>query len=168
MVGSLEGPALERVTFTRDENANLAWAIEGEVETAYGRARGRRQEWSPPASRPPRGDAWAHRLESPVPPHWIPLVPERPNPASAEILLRRGRLLAWGDDALAGPRGRLLVPEQPLWIDEAAIPASGLEVTRHWQRARGPDGAVYLWLGRRKRPGRPNRGSGLEFDALER
>ena len=50
----------------------------------------------------------------------------------------------------------------------AAIPASGLEVTRHWQRARGPDGAVYLWLGRRKRPGRPNRGSGLEFDALER
>ncbi|MCA9552350.1 MAG: hypothetical protein KC933_20110, partial [Myxococcales bacterium] len=117
---------------------------------------------------PPRGDAWAHRLESPVPPHWIPLVPERPNPASAEIQLRRGRLLAWGDDALAGPRGRLLVPEQPLWIDEAAIPASGLEVTRHWQRARGPDGAVYLWLGRRKRPGRPNRGSGLEFDALER
>jgi hypothetical protein len=30
------------------------------------------------------------------------------------------------------------------------------------------DGRVHLWVARRKRPGRGDRGSGLEFDAIKR
>jgi hypothetical protein len=56
---------------------------------------------------------WRYRLQTPVPPYWIPLVPERPDPGSAAVLLRRARM-------------------------------------------------------RRKRPGRGERGSGLQYDKVLR
>jgi hypothetical protein len=79
-------------------------------------------------------------------------------------------MLAWDeiDPLLAGARGRILVPERALRLYEEEIPSAGIEVTRGWQLARGSDGRVCLWMARRKRPGRGERGSGLEFDALER
>ncbi len=170
------GPPLESVSFVRDEEANLAWAIEERLETATGTSLRRRlMSAQSPAPDPPTGgadaEAWRYRLQSPVPPYWIPLVAERPDPASEQILLRRARMLAWEElenPNSAGPKGRVLAPERPLWIHEEEIPATGAQVTRRWQLARGADGRPHLWMARRKRPGRGERGSGLGYDTMDR
>ena len=168
------GPPLESVSFVRDEEANLVWAIEERLETATGGSVRRRlmaDAAAAPAAASPDG-AWRYRLQSPVPPYWIPFVPEPFGPeGSAQIRLRRARLLAWeelDDPAVAGPKGRVLAPAGPLRVREEEIPATGAQVTRRWQLARGADGRPHLWMARRKRPGRGERGSGLGFDAVDR
>ncbi len=171
------GPPLESVSFVRDEEANLAWAIEERLETASGKSVRRRlmtglsDEPGPAGEAAPADeDAWRYRLQSPVPPYWIPLVPERPDPDSAQVRLRRARMLAWeelDDPTVAGPKGRLLAPDRPLWLHEEEIPQSGAQVTRRWQLARGADGRPHLWMARRKRPGRGERGSGLGYDSMD-
>jgi hypothetical protein len=173
------GPPLESVTFVRDEEANLAWAIEERLETAAGGSVRRRLSSSiaPVATAEPEpaaggdDDAWGYRLQSPVPPYWIPFVPERIDPESASVKLRRARMLAWeelDDPDSAGAKGRLLAPERPLRLHEEEIPSTGAQVTRRWQLARGGDGRPHLWMARRKRPGRGERGSGLGYDAIDR
>ena len=171
------GPPLESVSFVRDEEANLAWAIEERLETATGGSIRRRlmegMAAEPPAPGVARAadDAWRYRLQSPVPPYWIPLVPERVDPASAQVRLRRARMLAWeelDDPRVAGPKGRVLAPERAFALHEEEIPATGAQVTRRWQLARGADGRPHLWMARRKRPGRGERGSGLGYDVMER
>ena len=170
------GPPLESVTFVRDEEANLAWAIEERLETATGGSV-RRRLTSAGAPENAVGqaetdeDAWGYRLQSPVPPWWVPFVPERPDEKSASVKLRRARMLAWeelDDPSTAGPKGRLLAPDRPLRLHEEEIPTTGAQVTRRWQLARGGDGRPHLWMARRKRPGRGERGSGLGYDMIDR
>ena len=176
------GPPLESVSFVRDEEANLVWAVEERLETATGGSvRRRLMSGLAPADEPEPAEpepaavaddgAWGYRLQSPVPPYWIPFVPERTDPGSAQVKLRRGRMLAWEeleDPSVAGAKGRVLAPDRPLRLHEEEIPATGAQVTRRWQLARGADGRPHLWMARRKRPGRGERGSGLEYDAIDR
>jgi len=166
------GVPREVVGFVRDEVANLVWGIEERIETPSGGSRARRLDAPPPSARAPDEEGtWAYRLQRPVPPHWVPFVSERPDPQSAEMVLRRARLLAWDelpDPQVAGARGALLQPDAPLALEEHAIPRGGLRVERHWQIARGPDGRLHAWLARRSRPGTAERGSGLRYDGLER
>ena len=104
---SLDSRPVERVSFVRDEAANLAWAIEELIETPTGRPLRRRLQAGlldrPTA--PASGDAWRYRLQTPVPPFWIPLVPEPIATGSSQIRLRRGRMLAWRDLESRGDRG---------------------------------------------------------------
>jgi hypothetical protein len=51
------------------------------------------------------------------------------------------------------PLGRILDASRPLRVHEEAIPDSGIRVDRRYQRARGADGRVHLWVGRRVRAG---------------
>lgn len=55
-----------------------------------------------------------------------------------------------------------------LRIYEEEVARGGVQVLRHWKRARGADGRTVVWMARRKRPGRGDRGSGLEFDTILR
>ena len=57
--------------------------------------------------------------------------------------------------------------ERPLYVREEAVPQGGLQLTRRWQRSRGSDGRVHLWMARQKRPGRGDRASGLQFDRID-
>ena len=194
LADSQGGRPLESVSFVRDEAANLAWAVEQRVETATGGTVRRRLQWAlaegagteasadaadaeaeladaEPGPADAEDPPWRYRLQSPVPPHWIPLVPERPAEGSPEVVLRRGRMLAWDEldeQALVGAQGRLLTPERPFRLHEEEIPRTGVEVTRAWQLARGADGRLHAWMARRKRPGRGERGSGLRHDTTER
>jgi hypothetical protein len=178
VAGGQDGRPLESVSFVRDEVANLAWAIEERVEAATGEPLRRRLTTAlangADDDAAPSADSyapWPYRLQSAVPPYWIPLLPERVSEASAQVMLRRGRMQSWEelpDPRLAGPQGRVLAPDRPLRLHEEEIPATGVEVTRHWQLARGPDGRLHAWLGRRRRPGRGERGSGLRNDAISR
>jgi hypothetical protein len=79
-------------------------------------------------------------------------------------------MLAWDDldPAAVGPKGRILAPDRPLRLYEEEVPNGGVVVTRAWQSARGADGRVMVWMARRKRLGRGDRGSGLKFDPMKR
>ncbi len=171
------GKAVERVTLVRDEQANLGWAIEQVIELPTGEPLRRRQQWRRPG-RPARdaGPAdtdrdgavpWRYRLQTPVPPWWIPLSPEQTG-NGAEVRLRRSRLQSWDqlDQALIGAKGRLVGMARALRIFEEEVPEGGVQVTRRWQRARGYDGRAVVWMARMKRPGRGDRASNLSSTSL--
>ena len=152
-----EGPPLERVDFIRDQVANLAWAIERRAVVASGRPADRDATAVRPADPAAPGDAWTYDAYTPVPENWIPFVPVRlGDGASAQVLLRRARVAVpppgLSEQSLL-PLGKLLDASRPLRIREEAIPDSGIRVDRRYQRARGADGRVHLWIGRRVRTG---------------
>lgn len=192
LVGSLHGEDVERVTLFRDEAANLAWAIEEQIELPSGRPLRRRLQWAlasgrsesapdepapdePAPSEPADADpSWLWRLQSEVPPHWIPLIPEA-IAGTEQVQLRRARMLAWDQlpdplRGLAGAQGMLLnpPPARALRLHEEELPRGGLELARHWQRARSSEGRVITWMAKRKRSGTGERGSGLRFDTITR
>ncbi len=116
LADSQHGKPVEHVTLVRDEQANLGWAIEHPVELPTGGALKRRpQGRGAPAAEPharvrEEGEPpWRYRLQSPVPPWWIPLVPERTG-QGADMRLRRARMGSWDelDPAVVGAKGRLV------------------------------------------------------------
>lgn len=159
-----EGEPREEVLLLRDEAANLGWAVERVIESAAGRRVQRGAEANAVPARPspaPAAGAWRYDLASAVPPHFVPLVPVRVAGSTA-IRLQRGRLAIAG--GTAGARGLLLDPARRLLLHEEEVPTSGVRVTRSYQLARGADGAVHLWCGRRKSPGARLQGPGLVHD----
>jgi hypothetical protein len=70
------------------------------------------------------------------------------------------------------PRGAILRSgldedqPQPYFMHEEEVSKAGIEVTRTYQRVRWWDGQIYIWLGRRKKTGRGQGSSGLEFDRI--
>jgi hypothetical protein len=150
---SEEGPPLERVDMLRDQVANLAWAIERRARAASGRPFDR-DAAAAPIDAAPTGEDWAYVAYTPVPEHWLPLVPVRN--AGAEVHLRRGRVALpppGVPEERLRPMSRLLDASAPMRIQEDAIPDAGLRIDRRYQRARGADGRIHLWVGRRVRTG---------------
>ncbi len=169
VAGRTESRPIEQVALLRDEAANLGWAAELRVESAAGRTVDRaalaRAALVPPPG--PVGNAWRYRLATPVPDHFVPLVPVRT--AEGGLSLRRGRLATGvdgGEVATSGAIGTILEPDGPLAIHDEEIPSTGAIVTRTWQMARTGGGGVVLWVGRRKSAGRPRRAPGLGFDEV--
>ena len=155
------GRPVEEVLFLRDEVANLGWAVERVIEGPSGRRVLRDREPPAGADLQPT-EAWAYRLSSPVPAHYVPLVPVTLD--GEAIRLQRGRLAtATGS---TGARGLILAPDRRLLLHEEEIPANGIRVTRAYELARSPDGGVHLWMSRRKRPGGTPRAPGLRHDLL--
>ena len=113
---------------------------------------------------------WAYHLESRVPPpFWIPFLPERIGPGSAQVRLRRARMEQWqsSDAAAPGAHGVVLDPRRPCWIREEEVPRSGIRVDRRWRYARGDDGVGHLWLQLEKAPGSGERSSGVRWDVID-
>ncbi|WP_406723872.1 hypothetical protein WJ438_03220 [Streptomyces sp. GD-15H] len=164
----LDGEPLEEVLFARDEGANQAWAVEHTVTDAVGAPLDRTRSPQPPADPGPfTKDALGYRLMSPVPEHWVPLLPVEVRPGA--VRLRRGHLtrpLPDGTREPVPPLGRLLNPGGTLDVHQEEVPREGAIVIRAWQYTRGADGRPYLWVGRRKRTGRGESSSGLRFDEL--
>jgi hypothetical protein len=187
VLGDLTGAPLERVTLVRDEGANLMWGIERLVEGPAGRSLDRATLASggaagsasaptsssaeaPVAPLSYADQAWNYRLESKVPPpFWIPFLPERIGPGTAEVRLRRARMQQWeaSDVATPGPHGVVLDARRPCWIREEEVPRSGIRVDRRWRYARGDDGVGHVWLQLEKTPGRGERSSGVRWDVIE-
>jgi hypothetical protein len=176
LAAGLRGRDLEEVLLLRDETANLAWAVERRVEGQSGvpvdRAQAAYEGREAAAAQPqPAGD-FAYRLATPVPEHWLPLLPERAQPQDPSIGLRLGaqpRTLPDGTTEPIRPLGRLLAPRPggDLVLREEEVPRAGARVTRAYQLARWVDGSTFLWLGRRKGAGRGEGSSGLRFDAMQ-
>ncbi|MFI6272796.1 hypothetical protein [Micromonospora zamorensis] len=156
----LDGEPLEEVHFLRDEQANLAWAIETLVPRLLG------------GSRPPAVPANAERPASATETswtlspvslarNWFPLVPV----ADAIGRLAVGVLWTARD---ARPAGRVLselLPSKQLHDNE--VPSEGVQVTRSWQSARATDGSLHLWIGRAKTPRQTDLAPDLRFDVVD-
>lgn len=174
LVGSLESDPVEEVALRRDEMANLAWGVERLVEGADGRPLDRTEVTRLPDAddpgepqTPPQTDGLPrYTLSGDVPPYWYPLVPERVSPHSAEIRLRRGRLLGADESAVPGPLGRILSPGEPLALREEEVPRAGARVRRRYQLARWTDGSTHLWSTHERTTGTSEESSGLEFDTV--
>lgn len=165
------GRPLDDVSFARDEAANLAWAVERRVEGTYGRgidpvaaAVGARV--SPHPQSETSDGTWTFRLGGEIPDHWVPLLPVRID-GGVQVGLQRGRV-PLPDGTSRGALSSVLEPDQRLVIEESEIPAAGLRVVRRFQSARTRSGALRVWLGRQKGPGRPAADSGYTTDQLLR
>jgi hypothetical protein len=171
--------AVEELFLSRDEMANVAWAIEKTVESSVGQPLDR-YERATERDRPelagdvgevaePR-DLAAYRLATDHPEHWYPLVPT-PMPGepltSGQVILQLGRLIDADPGDMPPPIGRLLTEQTPLLVHEEEVPAAGAVVERRYELARWTDGSTYLWSGRRKRTGSRPSSSGLRFDYLD-
>jgi hypothetical protein len=155
----LLGDPVEDLRLARDEQANLAWAIERVVPDARGDAT---TVDGGPVVADPRAVAPAVRayvVQTPVPAGWTPLVP-RPS-ANGVLELDRGTLAA---DPAAEPAGRLAL--EIVALREEALPREGLTVRRRWHVARWVDGSLHSWVGREVLPGAGEPESGLAFDRL--
>jgi hypothetical protein len=163
----LIGAVVEQVTLSRDEQANIGWAIEQIVESPL-QVGVLLSDARPPD---PLGDpdvAPDYRLAHEPPPNWIPLLPVRTG-AGAQVMLARGSVL----DVTGGRRvvrsttgllaggadGALLIPEEE-------VPDDGLVVQRHYQAARWTDGTLHVWAAHRTRPAGQLPSAGLRFDTL--
>ncbi len=167
----IEGSPVEEVVFARDEMANLAWAVERVVQSATGapRMRGGEAPDSDPSPGAPVEGALVYSLVTPVPAHWIPLVPVPLVPGSDAIRFRRGQIPRFTADGDRRPQvraaGQLLEPDTDrVYFREEEIPRSGLTVTRTPVATRGRDGTVHCWAGRRVHVARGEGSSGLAFD----
>lgn len=168
--GALESGAIEQVRLARDELANVAWAIEQRVEDAAGRPLERYDAWAARPPEPPRpvGSPPRYRVETEVPDHWLPLVPEQlANQQSVRLRLVPLVRERAGTPTAVMALGALLAAGDALWLHEEEIPRSGATVSRSVQRARWHDGSVHTWTARRKGSGLGESSSGLRFDAVE-
>jgi hypothetical protein len=170
---------LEEVKFIRDEVANLAWAIEHATESEIGEAwPGHERDLAVKAAAPadvagPDDDVTAplrYQLQTPVPEHWIPLVPVVVDEARAEIALEPGSLVrsVGGTYEPIVPLGRILQPSSlsgaPYRIREEEVPDVSVRVRRVICRSRWIDGSTHLWVARLKSVGEGPGRSGIAFD----
>jgi hypothetical protein len=171
----LEGAPIEEVLFLRDEQANIAWAVERKltspleqaVDASTDATNGAAAEPGPAADGGD-SDAPLYRLASDVPPHWIPLLPVRSNPNGAEISLARAAILDVNGDrrTVRSVAALLGDPDEPMLIPEEEVPREGAVVRRSFQAARDADGRLHVWLTHRKSVGRGEGSSHLRFDNL--
>ncbi|MFG2577023.1 hypothetical protein [Streptomyces sp. NPDC048481] len=158
------GRPAERVALSRDELANLAWAVQHHYTDGRGEQVDRRdREPAGPAAEPlAAGDPPAYALQTDVPGYWYPLVPEAVR--TARIRFRLADLAGPGPGPRPGPEGRLLTPG--LWVHEEEVPREGVQVTRRPVLARWADGSWHGWVRREKSPGTGESSSGLAFDTV--
>jgi hypothetical protein len=169
-VQTLEGPVLEEVLLMRDELANVGWAVERRLESPLEIGLETPQDLSPLAeAQPEPRDVPVYRLATPVPAHWIPLLPVRLESGSPEVRLARGAVLALdGEPHVVSARAQILeVGDGQLLIHEEEVPREGLVVRRMYQAARWHDGRLFVWAGNRVSVGRGEASRGLAFDSLE-
>ncbi|MFK0124283.1 hypothetical protein ACIQSP_13290 [Streptomyces nigra] len=164
--GGLEGPAVESVVLLRDEQANLAWAVEETVADRAGERIDRHERWTtavPPRPALEPGAAPRYLVATEVPEHWYPLVPQ----VLADMESIRFRLtgLVRDESLPQSPLGRLLGETD--WLFEEELPRSGVRVERSDQYTRWQDGTPHSWTTRRKASGSGGGASGLRFDILD-
>ena len=183
-----EGAPIETVTLTRDEMANMVFAIEETIPGEIGAGTGgdeaaaaltrylRANEPADNSSPIDTGARIRYVAGTTVPENWIPFLPVQVSAVSGDIRLQRGRMariIRGAPSSTVAPRGDILrvgldsTPQQAYFIEEEEVPAGGTKVVRAFQRARWYDGRVYVWVGRQKTRGRGDSDSGLQFDQVQ-
>jgi hypothetical protein len=170
IVGLVCSPAIEAVTFVRDEVNDIGWAVEHTVTGADARPFDRfpAELTGVTPSAPSAADdssALSYVLESDVPAYCFPLTPDVGGAAKFDLtVLKRVSRDGTADDVppLGAVLGQITSAGIPIW--QAAVPAEGLSVERHWCMTRGFDGSVLLWIGRNRKLGATAPSVVLSFD----
>jgi len=173
MAGGLQGEPRERVEFGRDEVANLALAVEVTTQSKLGLPEDRqlayrRKVQSQQAQSTPTATTEGELiflLANEVPDFWIPFVPEADDD-NQSVAFRRGSFLDPATDKRVRARGRLLVPEKKLVMEEEEISRVGMSIQRRTRIARWTGGETKLWHGRKRDSGRGQHVSNLRFDSV--
>jgi hypothetical protein len=160
---SLHSEPVEEILLSRDEMADLAWALERVVPGPSGRPVDRHELWqrSRPDPEPtpgvPHDPALSYELATALPPYWLPLL-NQPGSAGTNrsVLLRL--------EAISPPIGTLLQPGFTLY--EESLPRAGVRLLRHRKRTRSVDGRVHVWTARQSGAGTGESASALRFDDL--
>lgn len=183
-----ESSPIEKVVLARDEMSNMVWGVEEMIPGILGRGvngfeAGKAlsnyfstNELETPQTRTPNAAKIQYVLGTSVPENWIPFIPARKPGSNREIRLQRARMPRLTDainDSVIEPRGQILRvnldnggPNTTYFVHEEEVPRAGVIVTRQFQRARGANGEVFTWIGRRKETGRGEGASGLMFDQV--
>lgn len=172
----LQSEAIEEVALSRDEMANVVWAIERSVTGDHGRPIDQYREAQVAlalgASQHIDGDIddaeLIYRLASYVPENWHPLVPVQADPGTPGVieLELRGirRLEPGGASSVVAPRSSILNAADPMVIEEEEIDRTGVVAKRGWELCRWLDGRYWLWNAHHIESGRGEASSGLSFD----
>lgn len=144
----------EEVLLTRDEMADLAWAIELRVTGPTGAVVERREvEYArQPTPQPAVENPLRYRLATTVPQSWLPLLPT----AGGTLDL----------SPQARPAGRLIGDTPKFSLEAIELPRTGRRVTLMPRRARAADGTVLTWLAWQATSSRGESLSGLRYDEL--
>lgn len=183
-----EGQPLEEFALLRDEMANMVWGVETRIPSPSGGSINGRQAafetrrffegLAGVNPEPPETYKVNIRYEvmNSVLENWIPFVPVHKEGSNQAIHLQRSSMLRFieGDPKAPKikPRTDLLregldkKPVEVYFIEEEEVPRSGLYVSQSFQRTRWYSGKVFTWLGVRKRTGRGEGSSGLQFDQV--
>lgn len=182
---SYESNPIEKVVLARDEISNLVWGVEEttpgllgtgvngfEAGKALSNFFATRESQTPP-DREPNEAKIRYVLGSTVPENWIPFIATHEPGSNRQVRLQRAampRVTDAIDESVIRPRGRILRVglnnNSSYFVHEEEVPRAGAIVTRKFQRARGPNGEVFTWIGRRKETGRGEGASGLAFDQI--
>jgi hypothetical protein len=173
VINSLMSDPLEQVNFLRDEMANMVWGVENTVPSAAGKGISGDEMAlktdDDPGDAGVGGEEAAPRplvryvLGTTVPENWCPFIPVHMEGSDSEIQFQRAKL-----PGITKPRGVLLNEKAaPYYVAEHIIKREGLLALRHFEFARAPLGASYLWIGRRTETGKGEGWSNLKFDQVE-
>lgn len=189
---SQESAPVEEITLLRDEVANMVWGVEKTISLVNGMSKPGAEAAveianfykkipkplgvESPSSLERRAQI-RYQVTPTVPEHWIPFIPVHVEGETREIQLQRAALprILEGDlprPKIHPPRTMLLhegldsVPPRPYFLHEEEVPLAGIRLTQSFQRTRGRNGRVLVWLGVRKHVGRGVGSSGLAFDQL--
>jgi hypothetical protein len=174
----LEGPAVEEVTFLRDEMANMVWAVETRIPDGLGGGRdgaeaARRLTAALGTRAPAVAPGLRYQLSTTVPENWLPFLPVHVPLNTHAIRLQRGwmpRLIPPGrvrpitSILSSGIQGDVQV--SPYFVNEEEVPRAGLRIRTSMARARWHGGSTVVWNSRRVFAGRGEGASGLRFDLL--
>lgn len=186
LINVMESKPIEKVTFFRDEMANMVWAVEQILPNGMGEPVSGYELYNEKIARIETKEAAKssestnkqkelyqikYRLQSTIPDNWIPFIPKLKDNEPESICLERAAMLReenTGELLPIPPKGKILTPlnKDPYRIMEEEIRRTGVTITRTVQRARWIDGKTHIWVGRRKRPGRGEGYSSLKFDLL--
>lgn len=178
---SLSGAVLDRVLFAVDEDTDLAWAVELQVDGERllpdaESLKARAQVEALGASGP--GHSYDYLPSTNLPPYWHPYrIEARPDgrlyvQGLVEDLNDPARLAGQPPRLRDGPRSTLIggTPDSRLGLGHqlrpTALPNQGLALERRYLLGRTTDGQPLLWVQRGRRPLVAGPASWLRFDVL--
>jgi len=187
VASNMESEPLEKVSFIRDEMANMVWGVEAIVPNELGGGMDGREassafkEFLEPYAEPTNTTPVSNtakimfRLGTAMPENWIPFLPAQSGESTRAIRLQRSAMPRDTPgylEPVVEPRTDLLRigfdqnPTERYFLNEEEVTKAGTIVQRTWQRARWSNGQTYLWQGRQKKTGKGPGSSGLQFDQL--
>jgi hypothetical protein len=170
-VAPVVSEAAEVVQFARDEQANLAWALELTVTGQDGMPLDRHSQAAVsadgggvvvPADRPSSASGpLRYRLASTVPEYWFPMVADTASHFDLRLLQRVDDA---GHSHDVAPAGRLLAAGRAFSLWQEEVPREGTEVVRERRLVRDGTGRPLSWTARRTSAGRGPTSSALRYD----